>query len=153
MADAAFIFEGTVVRTVEYFNKDSSRLYLTSIVKLNRSVKGDLANNGTVQVVYREPAVESVEKDPKTGELTIGLPVPPKDGVADTQGMIVPRNKSVVFSAGPCRLPLPRSRNDSPRAAPTNWKSLDWPFLSLRTVPFSLMWAEILKIPTRCTAT
>ena len=32
MDQAAFIFEGTVVRTVEYFNRDSSRLYYTSVV-------------------------------------------------------------------------------------------------------------------------
>ena len=97
MDQAAFIFEGTVVRTAEYFNRDSSRLYYASVVRIARSVKGTLPNRGTVQVVYRGPAVQSVEKDPHTGVLTIGLPVPPKDGIDDTQGTMLPRNKPVVF--------------------------------------------------------
>lgn len=102
MVQATLVFEGELVRTVGYFNADSSRAFRTAAIRLTHLVKGALAP-GTVQVVYKGPKVAGLSKDPSTGELWIELPSETGHGHPDNQGMTLPSNKPILFF---CR-PLP----------------------------------------------
>ena len=60
-------------------------------------MKGARSNKGTVQVVYRGPAVESFKRNPHTGELTIYPPVDNGHGGDAPMGAHVPRDRPSVF--------------------------------------------------------
>ena len=48
--NASFIFEGKVIKTYPYWNKDSDKIYTSNVIQISRIFKGDLTC-GTIEVI------------------------------------------------------------------------------------------------------
>ncbi|OON66903.1 hypothetical protein [Hymenobacter sp. CRA2] len=110
MQQATLIFEGQLVQTVSYFNAARNRQYHTSLIRLSRLLKGQL-RPGTVPVVYRGVRAEAILTDPKTGEITIQVAMPPSHGPSDVFGIRLPEHQPILFF---CR-PLPATFAPKPK--------------------------------------
>lgn len=101
MHQAAFIFEGELVRTVTYLTPDSSRQFYVSFIHLLHPLKGALPFD-TVQVVYPGIRIIAIRRNPQTGELALLKDPGPSHGPNDTWGSVpVPAGQRVVLF---CRL-------------------------------------------------
>ena len=136
MQQAAFIFEGELVRTVTYLTPDSSRQFYASLVRLLHPLKGALPFD-TVQVVYPGIRIIAIRRNPQTGELNLLKDIGPLHGPNDTGGSVpVPAGQRVVLFCRllPAHLPAPPAHLTKGKAPVLERVGAAWEQLPERTI-------------------
>ena len=98
MEQSTLIFEGTLLKTSVYFNKDTTASYPFSTIAVTKVIKGDL-HKGTVQIAYKGMTIAAHYKDLESGKLVFQTPSP-SHSTKSFDGPVLPLNTTILFFCG-----------------------------------------------------